>query len=108
VEFEIPTRRFFFLAKAGLFTLFTSALVEEELQEAPVYVRDHYLTVLKWCEVSFPNSQTTELRDAFVRAGIVTPKSLSDAFHVAFAFTSGSQIILSWNFKHIEYFPIHK
>ncbi len=45
-----------------------------------------------------------DLRDAYLGAGIVTPKSTDDATHVALATISQCEIIVSWNFKHIVHF----
>ncbi|PZN68710.1 MAG: hypothetical protein DM484_31065 [Candidatus Methylumidiphilus alinenensis] len=45
-----------------------------------------------------------DLRDAYLSAGIVTPKSTDDATHVALATISQCEIIVSWNFKHIVHF----
>ncbi|CAK0775472.1 PIN domain-containing protein [Gammaproteobacteria bacterium] len=45
-----------------------------------------------------------DLRDAYLGAGIVTPKSRDDATHVALATLSQCEIIVSWNFKHIVHF----
>lgn len=42
--------------------------------------------------------------EAYVAAGIVTPKSLDDALHVALATVSGCPAIVSWNFRHIVHF----
>ncbi|MCX6104102.1 MAG: hypothetical protein NT000_12710 [Proteobacteria bacterium] len=41
------------------------------------------------------------LQREYIRAGIVTKRSLNDALHVAIATTSGVDAIISWNFKHI-------
>jgi hypothetical protein len=45
-----------------------------------------------------------ELRNAYLSAGVVTPKSTDDAAHVALATISGCRMIVSWNFKHIVHF----
>ena len=41
---------------------------------------------------------------AYVKAGIVTPNSRSDAIHVAMATVSNCAAIVSWNFRHIVHF----
>jgi hypothetical protein len=41
------------------------------------------------------------LRDAYVAAGIVDPRSLNDATHVAAATVARADAIVSWNFRHI-------
>jgi len=41
------------------------------------------------------------LRDAYVQAGIVTPKYGDDALHVAQATLARADVIVSWNFRHL-------
>ncbi len=41
------------------------------------------------------------LRNAYLEANIVSPKSTDDATHVAIATISMADAIVSWNFKHI-------
>ncbi|KAA0222400.1 MAG: hypothetical protein KJ057_01230 [Phycisphaerae bacterium] len=49
-----------------------------------------------------PESET--LRDAYLRAGVLTAKSSEDAHHVALATVAKADLIVSWNFKHIVHF----
>ena len=44
------------------------------------------------------------LQQAYLAAGVVTPKSADDALHVALATVSGCAMIVSWNFRHIVHF----
>jgi hypothetical protein len=41
------------------------------------------------------------LRDAYLAAGVVGPKWIDDATHVAAATVVRADAIVSWNFKHI-------
>ncbi len=41
------------------------------------------------------------LRDAYIKVGIVGPKWLDDALHVAMATIVEADAIVSWNFRHI-------
>ena len=45
-----------------------------------------------------------ELRDAYLKAGILGETSDADALHVAAATVLNCDIVLSWNFKHIVHF----
>ena len=38
---------------------------------------------------------------AYVQEGVVTPKYLLDAQHIALASVSRIDVLVSWNFKHI-------
>ena len=42
-----------------------------------------------------------QLRDAYLDAGVVGPKWMDDATHVAAATVAQADAIVSWNFKHI-------
>lgn len=42
--------------------------------------------------------------DTIRNSGVVTPKSMDDALHVALATVSSCNLIVSWNFKHIVHF----
>jgi hypothetical protein len=44
---------------------------------------------------------TENLRDEYIRNGIVSKKSTFDATHVALATVNRADAIVSWNFKHI-------
>ncbi len=41
------------------------------------------------------------LRDAYIAAGVLTPKWADDATHVAAATVARADAIASWNFRHI-------
>lgn len=41
------------------------------------------------------------LRDAYLAAGVVTPRWANDALHVAVATVRGAELIVSWNFRHM-------
>jgi hypothetical protein len=55
-------------------------------------------------ELAEISPEVLDLRDAYLSAGIVTPKSKDDATHVALATIAQCEIIVSWNFKHIVHF----
>ncbi len=103
-EFARDSRQFFDDVLAGKFTLVVSALVEEEIESAPAFVRDHFMQLVSSSELAEISPEVLDLRDAYLSAGIVTPKSTDDATHVALATISQCEIIVSWNFKHIVHF----
>ena len=47
------------------------------------------------------NDDVDELAGLIVQEDILSPKSIEDASHIAAAILSESDIILSWNFKHL-------
>jgi predicted nucleic acid-binding protein len=103
-QYRDATREFFRLASEGRFDLFGSSIVRSELNRtnnlrlreamAKLYgnlpVRDLEVT-----------PEAEELAGKYLQAGVLPPKSLNDALHVALATVSDVAIVLSWNFKHL-------
>lgn len=99
--FTKPSIAFFDYARRGRFSLVVSEVVAEELLKAPVAVRDVFDAVVVLSERVKPSSAALTLRQAYLKAGIVTPKWQTDALHVALASIADCAVIVSWNFKHI-------
>ena len=59
-----------------------------------------YITELDYIDY-YANEETKELAELIINEGILKPKSRDDALHIASAILSDSDIILSWNFKHL-------
>jgi len=93
---------FFASVEQGRFKLVISAVTAEELLGAPRHVRALLDAVpagrLEYHEIT-PAMQ--ELRDAYLQAGILSSGSEGDALHVAAATVLDTDMIVSWNFKHI-------
>jgi hypothetical protein len=102
VEFADESLRFMELARSGRLTLLVSDVVVRELSDAPQVVsqmlRDLPDTAL---EVVPLTEEVMQLRDAYLAAGIVGPKWMDDATHVAAATVAQADASVSWNFKHI-------
>jgi predicted nucleic acid-binding protein len=103
-EFAEPSKEFFDEAKSGRFDLIVSAVVQAEIALAPEEVQKFFRQVVKEAEIAELTQKVLELRNAYLNAGVVTPKSIDDAAHVALATMSGCCMIVSWNFKHIVHF----
>lgn len=82
-EFEAPSRTFFDQVRSGRFQLVTSALVQEEIDPAPVQVQELFNQILPVVEVIEVSEKTLRLRDAYLEAGIVSSQWSEDALHVA-------------------------
>lgn len=104
LEFAEPSKKFFNEIDAGNFTLVTSALVEAEIEPASENIRTFFAEYALNSEVAVPSQAALDLQMAYIDAGVVTEKSLGDALHVAIATVSESDLIVSWNFKHIVHF----
>jgi hypothetical protein len=103
-EFQTATQQFFDDVRSGSFHLLVSALVRDELNEAPLRVRDLFSEMLQWTTVAPISADALDLQQAYIDAGILTPKWADDALHVAMATVSDCSLIVSWNFKHIVHY----
>lgn len=103
-EFAADSRAFFAEVRAGRFTLVLSAVVQAELEAAPEPVAALFREVLPRAEVVAVTAEALGLQEAYLDAGILTPKWSDDALHVALATVSGCPLIVSWNFRHIVHF----
>lgn len=103
-EFADASRLFFDEVRSGRFQLVISAVVLDELEDAPRKVRDLFAEFLPLAEVAEPTEEVVKLQRAYLDAGILGPSWEADALHVALATATGCRLIVSWNFKHIVHF----
>ena len=103
-EFAEPSRAFFDRVREGRFRLVVSALVEDELAQSPLEVRDWFGQFRARADSVAVTGEAVALRQAYLDAGIVTPNAIDDALHVALATVARCDIIVSWNFRHIVHF----
>ena len=103
-EFAFASRKFFEQVKSGQFNLVASAIVQNEIAGAPERVKEFFNEMLAFAEIADISKEILQLRDAYLEAGILTPKYSDDALHVALATVSGCSLIVSWNFKHNVHF----
>jgi predicted nucleic acid-binding protein len=103
-EFRSSSRALFERVRKGEIRLVTSAVVEDELEPAPARVRGYYRGLLRFMHKADLTEQSLALRNAYVRAGIVTKKSAADALHVAIATSNLCSVLVSWNCRHIVHF----
>ena len=103
-EFAEPSKEFFAEVESGRFTLVVSAVVQAEITSAPDEVQEFFQRVVANASIAELTQEVLELRNAYLRAGVVTTKSTDDAAHVALATVAGCRMIVSWNFKHIVHF----
>jgi predicted nucleic acid-binding protein len=100
--FAAGSVRLFRLAENGRLIFLISEVTRRELEPAPPQVRGLLATLPLHCiEEIMVSEAAIRLRDAYIEAGIVGPKWLDDALHVALATVVKADAIVSWNFKHI-------
>ncbi len=103
-EFSEATRAFFEQAREGRFSIVLSALIEDEIEDAPEDVRGFYNDVVQYAETVAPSRSAVLLQQAYLDAGVVTEKWAGDALHVATATVAECDMIVSWNFRHIVHY----
>ncbi|HET6457176.1 MAG TPA: PIN domain-containing protein [Armatimonadota bacterium] len=103
-EFREATTAFFEQARLSRFDIVMSALVEDEISLSPQNVQDFYAEVLAYAGSVFPTQQAILLQQAYLDAGVVSPKWADDALHVATATLAECDIIVSWNFRHMVHY----
>ncbi len=103
-EFAPICRAFFDQVRLGLFDLCVSDVTRQEISLSPANVREFFEEVSDYAVLIAVDDQVLDLRDEYLRAGVVTAKWSDDAAHVAAATVAGADLIISWNFKHIVHF----
>lgn len=89
----------------GKFSLFLSVLTESEIKDAPEEVRNIYLEFNRCAHKVFElTDEIIELADIYLRRGILSSNYRNDARHIAIATVIGSDLLVSWNFKHVVHF----
>jgi hypothetical protein len=100
-EFAAASAAFFDQVEEGQFHLLTSALVSAELQDAPEEVQAWFGRFEPALELIVVREEVLALRNAYLTAGVVTPRWADDALHVALATVHDAELIVSWNFRHM-------
>jgi predicted nucleic acid-binding protein len=89
--------------KAGRFDVVLSTVTTREIDDCDEQKRNtlyEYLAEIHFSTVEV-NERVMEIAGRIVNFGILKQKSFDDCQHIAAAITSGCDIIVSWNFKHI-------
>jgi len=103
-EFKDASKAFIDAVRAGRFVLVTSELVRQEIVAGPQVVRRLFEEMLPVADIAMVTTETLQLQQAYLDAGIVSGRFATDALHVALATVSGASMIVSWNFRHIVNF----
>jgi len=101
-EFTIDSQRLVDSARQQQLILLISETTLTELEAAPVDVQNVLKELpLECLEMVALTAEVLALRDAYLHAGVVGPRSVNDATHVACATVARADALVSWNFKHI-------
>ncbi len=101
-EWKDATQEMFRLADLGLYHLIASVVTATEVMGAPTNVQGHFANIFADPAQLLELSDEAEtLAQSYIAAGVVTPKYLDDARHIAIASIHALPIVVSWNFKHL-------
>lgn len=101
-EFADASKKFFKKVAQGEFTVLLSAQTLLELSLAPQTIRNLLKSLKSSMIEEIPlNAQVQQLAQSYIDAGVLGQKWESDCLHVAAATVANTELILSWNFKHI-------
>lgn len=102
--FETASRAFFERVQNGEIQLVVSALVRQELADAPPDVHDFAFGLLRSAEEAPTGPDVIDLHAAYLAAEILGPRRAADLMHVALASVADCTMVVSWNFKHIVHY----
>lgn len=101
-EWREATLELFRRAELGLFHLVASVVTSNEVLGAPPMVQGHFASVFTDpAQILELTDEAESLAQAYLVAGIVTPKYVDDARHIAIATSNGLPLVVSWNFRHL-------
>lgn len=101
-EFQEHSRRFIEAVRDGRIIMLLSEVVVQEILQAPENVQNLLASIPGTSIERVPlTTEIIELRNAYITAGILGPKWVDDATHVAAATVARADAIVSWNFAHI-------
>ena len=101
-EFSTDTIPFFERVRNGEITIIVSDLLEAELLGAPDFVKELLTTIPEnYIERVKLTLDATQLADKYIEAKVVGKTSRADCQHIAIATLNKSDVLVSWNFKHI-------
>jgi hypothetical protein len=101
-EYQESSQAFFQLAFDQRIILLISNLVAIELKYAPPEVRQFFFSLPGAAVESIRRSyESIRLRNLYLNAGVLGPKHLFDADHIALATIAQADLIVSWNFRHM-------
>jgi hypothetical protein len=101
-EFKEATWKLFDRWKSGEVIFVVSDLLDLELLNAPVHVRELLIGFSqdKFERIEF-SQEAAQLAVEYIQAGVVGKTSLEDCRHIAMATIHKVDVLASWNFKHI-------
>jgi hypothetical protein len=96
------TRAFWQAVINGEVRIIASDVLRRELNDAPLHVQEYFAALPEsQIEQIESTDESNKLATRYIAEGIVSDKNLNDCRHVALATLAESDVLVSWNFKHI-------
>jgi len=91
------------VSRSDLYELYISPVVTREIRNCPGNLRITLLNALKEYKPFElePDEEVGHLSSLYVSQGVVPPKYVDDAVHIAYASVYDLDVMVSYNFKHI-------
>jgi predicted nucleic acid-binding protein len=98
------TVAFFEAIGSGQFEGYTSVYAYEELDKAPEPQRTNMLNLIEKYHITVldTSDEADQLAENYIASNIIPRKKNTDALHIAIASVNELDMILSFNFKHIN------
>jgi predicted nucleic acid-binding protein len=101
-EFKVWSIALFNEFVAGSIHIMLSDLTLQELELARSEVREKIREIPDNSRIEISvDDETIFLAETYIHEGALTNKSYNDALHIALATINNSDVLASWNFKHI-------
>jgi predicted nucleic acid-binding protein len=101
--YQAATVEFFQKVRVGLFEVFYSEAVAEEVEAAPITRRNLIEKLLREIipQELEPRKEIQVLADEYIERGVLPKRSRFDALHVAYSTIYEVDALVSWNFRHL-------
>jgi predicted nucleic acid-binding protein len=101
-EFSFYTELLFERIKNSEFEIIFSNVTEDELENAPKRIKETIKLLPKDSTIFVKsNVESAKLAKRYIEEKVVGATSYADCLHIALATIHNSNILVSWNFKHI-------
>ena len=101
-EFQEWSNALFQEFVVGIKQVMVSDLLIQELERAPQEIRNKINEIPERHQIAISNNiEAIQLAEIYIEEGALTNKSFNDALHIALATLNNTDVLASWNFKHI-------
>lgn len=100
------TREFFEIVEKGVYEIFISEIVTQEVSRALDFKRRLLIDLInKYTPIELDITvEAEELAEAYINRNIVSQKKREDALHVDVATVSEMDALITWNYRHLANF----